>query len=110
MIVYHDTVAMKEAIDASRAMKNTSLIRCLKSLRRYETNCKDRFKVQTNIYRDRSGPYCFYFERWMAKPGEEMAFSGNGGIIFHGKYDAGGAGGVAAHVTMEPTNGWQIHT
>jgi Domain of unknown function (DUF4120) len=35
----------------------------------------------------------------------------NGGLIFHGKHDGFGSGsGPAYAVTLDPTDGWSIHT
>jgi len=56
------------------------------------------------VYNDPS-PLSLYFETY-----RDGNFAGNGGIIYHGPHDAFGAGGVAAHVCLNKTEGWSCHT
>lgn len=47
-----------------------------------------------------AGPHQTVYERWF-----------NGGLIFHGNHDGFGNGSAPSFaVTLNPTNGWSIHT
>jgi len=97
---------LKEAIQLSRTRKDQSLIRCLIELRNIERQIASRgSKCEMFIYTDFT-PYSFYFEHFV-----NDIFSGNGGIIFHGKHDGFGNGSAPTFsVTLSPTDGWCIHT
>jgi len=81
-----------------------SLLHCINRLESREVNNPKRI---VNVYVDIDSPHSFYF---VEKDKDKDTFIGNGGIIYHGKHDMFGAGGFSNHVTMNPTEGWQIHT
>jgi hypothetical protein len=58
------------------------------------------------LYND-FAPYSFYFCEFNANHDRIM----NGGLIFHGAHDGGGNGGAPTFsVSLNPSNGWSIHT
>mgnify|MGYP000188448010 CR=1 FL=1 len=92
-------------------------------------NCIERLRLIDHLQGTRTylmndfSPYSFYFTRWRdVGPDEEgvsveffdgkrRQFAGNGGLIYHGKHDNGGDGGAPTFsVSMNPVNGWSIHT
>jgi hypothetical protein len=83
------------------------LNRTLSNLARWEQG-EDGNKhpdVETELYTD-FAPMSLYFVR--KRNGE---FAGNGGVIYHGSHDRGGDGGAPTFsVSLEPTQGWSIHT
>jgi len=100
-IIDHSDGALKEAIKFSRHIKDPSLIGCIQRLRR-------RWHNQDNVihlYDDLR--FSFYFEI-INRETDTLVL--NGGIIYHGRHDAYGAGGIAQHVCLTPTEGWSTHT
>jgi len=100
-IIDHSEGALKGAIKLARSIKDPSLIRCIQRLRR-------RWHSEDNViylYDDLRSS--LYFEI-MNRATNTLVL--NGGIIFHGSHDAYGAGGIAQHVCLIPTEGWSIHT
>ena len=90
-----------EAIQFARNRGDQSLIQCLKRLKRVDKNSGSETRIYTDF-----APYSLYFVR--ERNGQ---FSGNGGIIFHGRHDNGGDGSEPTFsVSINPTNGWSIHT
>jgi Domain of unknown function (DUF4120) len=103
VIIYPDDIPyLKECIAFARKNGNISLIRCIQGKRR-QWNWQD---VELRLYQDRN-KYSLYFDLWNKKENRRIY---NGGIIYHGKHDAFGAGGIANHVTLSPTQGWSTHT
>jgi hypothetical protein len=91
---------LREALQFARTRKDQSLVQCLRRLK-----SRDIGNINTEIYIDWA-PLSFYFVRTV-----NGNFSGNGGIIFHGKHDNGGDGGAPTFsVCLTPCNGWSIHT
>ncbi len=63
-------------------------------------------KCVCELYKD-FAPYSFYFV--MRDQNGEIWF--NGGMIFHGQIDGYGSGSAPTFsVTLEPCDGWSIHT
>ena len=93
--------ALKEAIKYSRIIRDRSLIGCIQRLRR-RWHSEDHV-----IYLYDDLRFSFYFDI-MNRATNTLVL--NGGIIFHGSHDAYGAGGIAQHVCLTPTQGWSIHT
>ena len=92
---------LDEAFALAKMQNDNSLIECIKRLEQTDVNCK----TKTTIYTD-FAPYSFYFVR-----ADGEVFRGNGGVIFHGKHDNGGDGSAPTYsVSINPTNGWSIHT
>ena len=69
----------------------------------------------TRGFHQRAFLYVHAYERdaecyWVAKSPKRHTIM-NGGLIFHGKHDAFGSGSAPTFaVTLEPTDGWSIHT
>jgi len=100
-IIDHSEGALKEAIKFARHIKDPSLIGCIQRLRR-------RWHSEDNVihlYDDLR--LSFYFEI-ISRATNSLVL--NGGIIYHGRHDAYGAGGIAQHVCLTPTEGWSTHT
>ena len=97
---------LKEALEAAQQMNNQSLQKCIDRLRETEKTYKSQGKeCITEIFTD-FAPLSFYFARTV-----DGKFSGNGGIIFHGKHDNGGDGGAPTFsVSLIPCDGWSVHT
>lgn len=101
LVIDHSEGALKEAIKYSRIIKDPSLIGCIQRLRR-------RWYSEDNeihLYDDLR--FSLYFEIVNRATNTIVL---NGGIIYHGRHDAYGAGGIAQHVCLTPTEGWSIHT
>ena len=100
-IIDHSEGSLKEAIKFARHIKDPSLIGCIQRLRR-------RWQSEDNvIHLFDDLRFSLYFEI------ENKATNSivlNGGIIYHGRHDAFGAGGIAQHVCLTPTEGWSTHT
>ena len=93
--------ALKEAIKYSRIIKDQSLIGCIQRLR-------SRWYSEDNeihLYDDLR--FSLYFEI-VNRATDKLVL--NGGIIYHGRHDQYGAGGIAQHVCLTPTEGWSTHT
>jgi hypothetical protein len=103
---------LQEALDYAKKINDNSLQRCLDRLKQTDENIRQNHNrmVETNIYPD-FAPLSFEFARMEEVPGEPARCSMNGGIIFHGSHDGFGSGSAPSFsVTLEPTNGWSIHT
>ena len=106
---------LQEALDYAKKINNNSLQNCLDRLKQVEENLQQRFPtsdIETQIYPD-FAPLSFEFVRCEYRNGRDHRphFMSNGGIIFHGKHDGFGSGSAPSFsVTLEPTNGWSIHT
>lgn len=105
---------LQEALDYAKKINDNSLQNCLDRLKEVDKNVGNnrREHVETHIYNDFYA-FSFEFVRWTCKNGADMKpdFLSDGGIIFHGKHDGFGSGSAPTFsVTLEPTNGWQIHT
>jgi hypothetical protein len=93
-----------EAILFSNRIKNYTLIDCLESLKQWVDNNKDN-NSEVYVYNDRA-KHSFYFVKKLK--GE---FSGNGGIIYHGKHEDGtNTPSNTFNITIDNSKGWQIHT
>jgi len=101
MIVDQTDGKLDEVIIFAKEMQDDSLQKCINSLNRIDENCQST----TFVFND-FAPKSFYFIR---KKEDKML--SNGGIIYHGKHDAGGCGsGPTFSVNLFPVNGWAIHT
>jgi len=91
---------LDEALTFAKERSDESLQKCIDRLKSSEGE-----KTVVRLYPD-FAKYSFYFVREY-----EEKFSGNGGVIFHGKHDNGGDGGFPTlSVNLTPVNGWSIHT
>jgi len=103
MLINKTENRLLEAIQFARKIgKLDSLVKNLKYLRDYsdkETRCL--------LFRDWA-PYSFSFVVQIRKNGDWVRWF-NGGLIFHG-YDGGSGGAPSFAVTLNPTDGWEIHT
>ena len=98
--------AMQKAVE----MQDESLSKCLDRLENYGADI-------LTIYPDYA-PLSFSFGLFRRSEkgehvieGERCQLSMNGGIIFHGKHDNGGDGSAPTFaVSLNPVNGWSIHT
>jgi hypothetical protein len=66
--------------------------------------------ARTRLFPD-FAPHSFEFQVERRTPAGGWEFVMNGGLIYHGRHDAGGNGGAPTYaVTMSPVDGWSIHT
>lgn len=100
-VIDHSEGALKEAIKYSRIIKDPSLIGCIQRLRR-SWQSEDN---EIHLYDDLRFSLYFEIVNWAT---DKLVL--NGGIIYHGRHDAYGAGGIAQHVCLTPTEGWTTHT
>lgn len=98
---------------AARMGKTTDLERWLSYLDRYACGDGDNTNTRCELHPD-FAPYSFGFtmHRRVVKDGIEVYVPWFvGGIIYHGAVDDFGSGkGPTFAVTVEPTDGWSIHT
>lgn len=58
-----------------------------------------------------AAPMSFYFVIEKKSDTGEWRTLFNGGLLFHGRHDANGSGAAPTFaVTLEPTEGWSVHT
>ena len=96
---------LDKTLEFAKTIGDDSLQRCLDRLEQTEKNWEG--KIEVKIMTD-FAPKSFYFVKTYKDDGH---FISNGGIIFHGQHDNGGDGGAPTFsVSLEPCNGWQIHT
>lgn len=85
----------QEVFAHAKKTNDKTLQECFEKLKRYETN----MNAEAHLMRDRS-LLSFYFELYNQAWQRVM----NGGIVYHGVPDR------SYSYTMDPTNGWQMHT
>jgi len=69
----------------------------------------DHAKTKCVLYKDWA-PLSFGFTMYIRKAGKYTRWF-NGGLLFHGKHDGFGLGSSPTFaVTLNPTDGWSIHT
>lgn len=96
----------KELLDQVQAALlhplSASFQRCIETLQRLAGNARGKAR----LYRD-FAPLSFGFSVIRA---DGRAWI-HGGLIFHGPHDGGGNGGAPTYsVSLEPTEGWSLHT
>ena len=102
MVIDKTNGKLKEALKYAEKIKNTSLKERLERLEKIDENQE----TTTEIYND-FAPLSFEFHR-RDKEGKVITV---GGIIFHGSHDGFGSGSSPTFsVSLEPTDGWSIHT
>jgi len=83
---------------------------CLKSRLDYLERYGGDDRTRVRLYRDRA-PYSFGFVIEKKDTGGEWRHLFTGGLLYHGTHDGFGSGAAPTlAVTLEPTNGWSIHT
>ena len=95
---------LDEELAYAEEIGDTTLKRCIEHMKNVDQNSGSTTKIMT----DRA-PRSFYFERFYS----DENFRGNGGIIFHGPHDGGGAGVAPTFSVSMTTNlkpHWEIHT
>ena len=87
-----------EALKYASSIEDTSLIKCLANLRKWETNPEIPNKV--TLYSDFS-PYSFKFVVFREDTNRLVLC---GGLLYHGDIDE------TFSIQINPTKGWEIHT
>lgn len=110
-VVQHFKPYYDEVIEFAKKIGKWDMEGDLHSLKRnldYLDNYFDKNLTRCDLNPDR--PYGFGFSMFKKVDGD-WKYWFNGGLLYHGPIDGFGSGaGPVFAVTLNPTNGWSIHT
>ena len=111
MIINRTQGALQEAVKFAKSVgKLEDLIDKLKYLQTYACHENGITHTKCTLFKDFS-PFSFEFIIEVKDEKGDYKQWFNGGLIFHGSIDGYGSGSAPTFaVTLDPTDGWAIHT